>query len=1610
MKKNTVEYLKRKNQNERMKYLFRNIAVCLSLMVVLGVFWYLKLTGITMAGEAFCGIDEHVHGEECQVSLLICDFAEEGHTHTAECESRGLICELKECESHIHTDECKNITVICGKAEGEGHTHTEECMGRGLICELEETEGHIHTDECKSIAYSCGLEENGDHTHTEECQVVTFICGDEEREGHTHVDTCYGITAVCGLTECEAHTHTDECKLVETVCGEEEREGHFHTEECYGNVYICGHSESGEHVHTESCYGEINITCGRDEHIHTENCYSNVKADLETPEMWEESFADISNGNTTAEKMILIAKSQLGYTESTINFEVDLHGERRGITRYGQWYGNPYGDWSAMFVMFCMNYAGVEDLPTNAGAESLRLAWEAEELYASKDEFSPMAGDVLFLAKGNDGSTANAMAIITEVSDNEIRVIEGDVDRSVAEVMYPIASSEILGYGIIPEVSEFAAVFAASGTASTPLGTVVSYNTSMLTSSNRFVLYAEYDFGTFAIDGSGNAVPVQIRDGKVYTDIEDPESLLWTFSRYNNSSTAIQNVATGRYLHPYYNSSSDNGITTPGRWGTTVSAGNGGLWLSHSAYVGFDFDNITFVMAREASQNVTFRIAQSTPCTVWLDGTNGGIMSLGGSDNLSYTAYTDSVMTLPASWKSPDKYNYVLKGWYDIVNNKYYAPGEEVVITGNTVFYADWQAASYDVGEYNAQVTDTVSTDSFVTTKLFDYGVLMNMLSENANVSVDANGHSETWNLLTSGQNPYNGEESLGFILRDWDRGDEDISYPKNHDAINNPTDAGTVYSGLYTDTIRDVFFDPDVILPGKTYVGEADHLFQLCLDPDHEHYGYYYYNSERNAASYNQSDGRFYVYDYLEATRDSINNGDEGKYSDFLPFNSPYTNTNGKNTLTYSYEGTEGEYVGTTHYMYDSRYNDNDNSVNNVGTNFWFGMSVEVDFYIPLAPGGRTSTGEYGNKDIYGADMHFRFTGDDDVWIFVDDTLVLDLGGLHGRETGDINFSTGTVTINGVKDDALSAALQSVSAGEHKLTLYYMERGSSMSNCAIYFNLAPRFSFSIEKEDVLTREVLNGAQFSVYTDRECTVPAELWVSKESHDRGDPATNVFTVTDGVANMWGMGAGNEYYIKETKPPDDPDYGLPNGIICASLDKVGTASYNVEILDDGSGVSGGFIVHGFRIDAETQNAYIVATNAPKWVKETTSVEVMKYWEDSLDHSDEEITVYLTVTDADGTVRRLQEAKVCAATEWRAKWENLPKHAEDGVTPIKYGVEESYVSGYYSSVEVAEGQFEIVRNEWKTANTFENGKVYILKNSGGQALSTQVYAEDTGYMWVSEETAKTSPLAQWTASVNGNNVRLTNLSGQTITFYYGNGSPTDFFALNQHVEDNNRKQYFVFENRNGGITLKYNDRYLYSSLNSSQKFENGNQANRALAFTLMTEQNVNINVPIEGEGFLVTNTPLEKETSLTVYKNWSIPPDMDESIFEKEQVTVRLLANGSDTGRTLTLNLKNGWTGAFRGLPYEDADGNVIIYSVQEVRVRDNWVVSYGALSSAGGSPPNYSVTVTNTYRTGGPVLPTTGSSARMTYMLCGLGIMLVPLIYILLFRRRRERRID
>ena len=1367
-------------------------------------------------------------------------------------------------------------------------------------------------------------------------------------------------------------------------------------------ITIAGEAFCGmaEHVHTAAC----DVPCPLPAHIHDRTCYSDIRADVESAVDWRLSMTEWIPGNVTRENVVAIARSQLGYEESSRNFQVDAFGVRRGITRYGQWYGNPYGDWSAMFVSFCLSYAGVNDVPANAGAMAMQMQWENAGLYRSADAYIPQSGNVLFLAK--KGGSVDAVAIITGFRDGIITVIEGDLDNQVRETTYGALDPAVRGYGLVPDRSQ-PQILPTAAASSIGFAKTVTYNQSMLSGDNYFVLYTTVGSQHYAFDGSGAAVPITIdSSGNIFADIADTNLLLWSFSGSNNNYT-IRNLVTGRYMHAYPNDG--GGVTTAGAYSSTiVNSGSGVKIRSNSEYARLDTASGRFVVTQNANEAAVYKFGMTSRCTVWLDGTAGGQGQLGGSDNTGYSVTVGSRFRLPTAWKSPEKYAQVIRGWYDVTNHCYYAAGEEIVVTGNMVLYADWVAATYDIGQYNAHVTNTVSTNTFITTHIFDYNYLFNVLSANPSVQVSANSHSETWSMVQNGNVAYNNQPTLGFVFVDYDGGSR-LPDMSNRNDNNNYLGEGIVTQGIYNPTLGQILFGTDNDILGKTYLGTGDHLFQFIDDPNHEHYGYYFYDSSKNAASYNQSDGRFYVYDYLNATSDSLNSS---VMSDFLPLNSPYANTNGKPVATYSYNGNSGEFTGVDHYRYDAKYSE---GTGNVATNFAFGLKIDVSFYLPGKPGQPDSQGHTPNRDLFGNEMHFQFKGDDDVWVLVDGQLVLDLGGIHGIEGGDINFSTGVVTVNGQVDQKLSDAVKKIAAGEHTLTVMYLERGSSQSNSAFYFNLAPRYSLEIQKEDVLSQKLLDGAQFSVFTDPACTQPARLYTSEEAYHKGETARNSFTIADGVTQMWGLASGNTYYIKETRAPDADGYSCAKGIIRLTLDKDGQATYYVDVLTDtdGSPPSNGFTVHNVRIDEQTQSVYIVVTNAPDTVTETTTVQVYKQWADDADHSGDYITAYLTVTDPDGTVRRIREITLSEENNWLYTWTNLPKYDYEAMTEVRYGIEESYESGYYSTVRRVT-EIILESTQWAESFGFENGQVYILETDRGY-LSTTGAGSDTGYMWVDEATAKESIYALWTAHVSGGSVRLTNQAGQTITFYYNNGSPTDFFSSTAG-ESNTSKQYLTWKQAANGVRLFYDapngqDYYIATSLNSSNKFGYNTSEHNGMVFRPKTKVIKSETVEVTGWGYQILNTPLDKrnETSLFVEKFWDLGMLGQVSDYEQLQITVRLYANGVDTGRTVTLNLKNRWQASFLGLPYRDADGNVIAYTVVEASKSDQWKPSYGAVTAVNGDPPTYVTNITNTHvSAGGPELPTTGTASRMLFTLCGVLILLATLIYGSASRRKRERR--
>ena len=389
----------------RRKRCWYQVMTCLAAAVVFCTTYALILPAITL--EKQCEIPEHTHTEACYTSV-----------------QGDLICTQSTEPQHTHTEECYQETqaLVCGMEESTGHTHGAECYDEAgnLICGQEESEGHVHGEGCYEVSRQ-------------------LICGQTEEPAHQHTEACYSWNQVltCGMEE---HTHSEACTTTEP---EEPEEPLF-----------CGKEP---HTHGEDCRDEQGeLTCTLEEHTHSLACYADPTADVETAEIWEQTFGDVTLTGDWRLDTLAIARSQLGYAESTRNYAVAEDGQTlMGYTRYGAWKGDPYGDWNALFAAFCLHYGGAENIPTDKDCGSWAAALADAFLPAQSHEAAP--GELVFFDRDGDG-TADWVAIVAEVTAGEegapsgITVIAGDADDAVQQRSYALEDPTILGYyGSLPE-------------------------------------------------------------------------------------------------------------------------------------------------------------------------------------------------------------------------------------------------------------------------------------------------------------------------------------------------------------------------------------------------------------------------------------------------------------------------------------------------------------------------------------------------------------------------------------------------------------------------------------------------------------------------------------------------------------------------------------------------------------------------------------------------------------------------------------------------------------------------------------------------------------------------------------------------------------------------------------------------------------------------------------------------------------------------------------------------------------------------------------------------------------------------------------------------------
>lgn len=288
---------------------------------------------------------------------------------------------------------------------------------------------------------------------------------------------------------------------------------------------------------------------------------------------------------------------------------------------------------------------------------------------------------------------------------------------------------------------------------------------------------------------------------------------------------------------------------------------------------------------------------------------------------------------------------------------------------------------------------------------------------------------------------------------------------------------------------------------------------------------GYYVYDSSENYAAYNADKNAFDIYDTWGI--DKV--GDSSHQGQFFPFDAADKVFKEENDRLVQ-NGIKADNTG------DSRYN------GGKPVNHHFGLSMSTRFVQPA--GGKTNAGD---------DMVFEFAGDDDVWVFIDDVLVGDIGGIHNRASLSINFCTGDIKVNGNNDGTLKNKYQKANKDtsgfndntfadgtNHTLKFFYLERGATDSNMELKFNLVTVPESDIIKFDQ-DGKFVQGAEFKLYkTDKDFKTVGEL-IGSGTTDEAGHLTLTNDVDNGVINFDDLynkdHDNNKYYLlKETRVPE------------------------------------------------------------------------------------------------------------------------------------------------------------------------------------------------------------------------------------------------------------------------------------------------------------------------------------------------------------------------------------------------------------------------------------------------------------------------------------------
>lgn len=1054
----------------------------------------------------------HTHNEEdCydEEGKLVCKLPEiKAHTHGPECyqEKEELVCKLEEQEEHHHTDECYTLErgdLICGQEgifpEGEGtpaegntpieenipateETPAEEDIPTEQIIQTEESAPTLENSPADEVLPTVeGLPEEEivteDGSIPEEPEtgntggeIVEEIADMDANagtyEGHVHTDTCYEWKEVpaCGKEETDGHTHTDECYETknELVCGQDKVILHTHDESCYDEEghLTCGLLEVKEHIHGAECFKTNELTA--EEVVSLNNSESEKEPEKAEDEKIVKTYKDDSI-NVTAEytelanipdeaelivKQITAESDPEHYAEREAEFKKEMGGDDANMNFLLDIGFYVDGEEVEPFdtVTVKVKFADDKAFEKDELVKMLHFAEDGTEILEGENDeegvlvfkMDSFSEAILFANVGvgtaSKATTNNPVFILIEENGIKSWLNIGNVHGRTEKQIGGDYWNPITRY-VIP-ASEFVTLF---NEAETKYSIDLGYKLTEIDSSSRWMLYADEEGGSLW------------SDNQVYSETKKGTTTnYWVFTNIAN-----KNPNFAIYYMPG-NTTKYEGTAVPEDFANgikivfTPANNNGTKGGTNDPEYPNGYDKREVVRLPGTAVKDDGKITINLPKNEDLD---SRFVVFDSSDGQNVTATIQRA-------DSGTTFKRRLVGWYNIADGQYYPVGSlDGPVEGNVtaeidpektnVFYADWVAENYSFGATTPSgVTEVeaANTSSFVTTRMFDYNELFNLYSVNlTQKKVGDKGYPKGGEIWSDGeQAPFKrdpisavgGGEPFGsqgsFIFRSVLTGNlASISplHPNNgyHGTASSGDGTARAETGIVSsiDWLKNYLFNENSPY-GVHYLGTADGLYMKNGE-----YGYSY-DSAKNAAAYERNadeTGRFHIYDKAQSLT-GIADGDTA----FFPLN---------------------EYKADGYYSRDGEIN------------YYFGMSSTIDFYLPATPG---SNG--GDVNKFDDDpMKFEFSGDDDVWVYIDDKLVLDLGGIHDWIGGEIDFSAGevylttrtkdqngNVTATRSKDEEKSNILKSLESENHRMVVYYLERGAGGSNCKISFNIAPRY------------------------------------------------------------------------------------------------------------------------------------------------------------------------------------------------------------------------------------------------------------------------------------------------------------------------------------------------------------------------------------------------------------------------------------------------------------------------------------------------------------------------------------------------------------------------